>query len=114
MVNKTDAAHQYLANALKNLPKDNALSEVRHHMLQAIRKLEHVSKKRSRKESQAPTANQNWQFALNQGIVNPASDPKTALLQLDQMIEAEKAKIEAERAKQRDVPDEPDSGLLMG
>ncbi len=82
----------YLVNALRNLPSDNALSEVRHHLLQAMRKMEHVSKKRMRKGNQQPQTNQ-WQYIPNYGMASPQQAARV-IENLDQMISQEKAKLE--------------------
>tara|TARA_Y100000034_G_scaffold94611_1_gene114704 strand:- start:1752 stop:2117 length:366 start_codon:yes stop_codon:yes gene_type:complete len=89
---ETGKTHSYLVNALRNLPRDNALSEVRHHLLQAMNKLEHVNKKRARRANQQPHTNQ-WEHIPNYGLVDPRQ-AKQVIENLDQMIAMEKARLE--------------------
>lgn len=81
-----------LQNALSNISDDFALTEVKYHIRTALAKLEHVEEKRAKREQrQAKEPYFQWN---NGQLLNPVQ--RTAALKtLDQMIEAEKKKLEA-------------------
>jgi hypothetical protein len=105
MKNNTSQAKAYLTEALKNLPQDFALSDVRYHVLSALNKIEHVEKKRGKRAANEMTPQQQWQFQLNQGLVNPFNAGQTVQA-LEQMIAEEEAKLKA-------IKDEKSDGGLL-
>ena len=103
MKNNTSQAKAYLTEALKNLPQDFALSDVRYHVLSALNKIERVEKKRNQRAANeaAPTPQQQWQFQLNKGLVNPFSAGQTVQA-LEQMVAQEEAKLKALKDEKSD------------
>ena len=99
MKNKYDKSKTYLIEALKNLPSDFRLQEARSYINAAIHRIEDVEKKRTKREA-TESPNQQWQFKLNQGIIN-TSNPENVVKGLDQLIAEEKSKlIELKRNKE--------------
>lgn len=122
MKNNTETSKQALSQALRNLPSDEVLSEVRYHIRVAINKLEHVEKKRAKRQI-SQTSHDKWQESLASGRealtagVNSqqAYDMKRSINAIDQLIKAEQRKLDQiaqERQKkpqpQQDI--EPDDG----
>lgn len=90
MKNNTDKLKTLLSQALQATPGDFALQEVRSLIHSAINKLEHVEKKRERREQQVKT--NNWPV-VNGQVMNPFAIKQT-IDAIDEMIASEKQKIE--------------------
>ncbi len=113
MKNNTENSKQALANALRSLPADDVLSEVRYHIRAAMTKIEQVEKKRGKREV-AKTYHEKWQESLaigrqklTDGVNNPVQyDPMRAVKNIRKMIELENQKIE-QRAQDRQKPAAP-------
>ncbi len=90
-MNNAENSKALLKQALHALPPDFALSDVKVQIQAAIHKLEHVETKRDRRELPQQATNQ-WPV-LNGQVVNPFSLKQT-ISQIDEMIAAEKKKIE--------------------
>mgnify|MGYP000100175408 CR=1 FL=1 len=120
MVNKTERSKEFLLRALRELPSDNALSEVRQYLQAAINKLEHVEKKRTMRQQGQPVQQSNWQFDLESGLVNPYN-PVNTIKALDAMISQEQSKLEAMQNKQQPQQQtsspkafQTDTGVILG
>jgi len=113
MKNNTGQSKEHLLQALKNLPNDFALSEVRFHLKTALGKLENVESKRQKRESQQ-SANNNW-VVVNGEIMHPEM-AKKVVNQLDRLIDAEKIRIEAIKSKKKELlnGDDEDIQALFG
>jgi hypothetical protein len=105
MKNNTNECKEYLIHALKNLPNDFALSDVRFHLKTALFKLESVESKRIKRESQQAFGN-NWVMTNNE-LMHP-NIAKKVTYQLDNMISAEKLRLE-ELTKKKELKDEKGS-----
>jgi len=90
MKNNTEKLKNLLSLALQSAPQDFALQEVRSHIRHALTKLEHVEKKRDRREQ--PVQTNNWPVVAGQ-VLNPNAFKQT-IDAIDEMIESEKKKIE--------------------
>ncbi len=102
MKNNTGVPKHYLQRAIQTLPQDNALTEVRALLKQALSKMEHTEKKREVREEPKPTAQANWNELLKQGIAQGGlfhndhpSSPKRTIDTLNQMIAEEHRKLAA-------------------
>ena len=103
---KTDKTRQLLEQAIRSLPPDNALSDVRNYMVYAFRKLNEVEKKRSKRESITP--HQQWKYDLQtNSLINPLSPSQQTdiLSKIDHMINYEKTRIDEIRNRSQ-KPDE--------
>ena len=103
---KTDETRTALQKALAHIAQDNALTEVRYHIRAALGKLEHVEKKRNRREVNS----ERREMARGQGNAY-GYDPFRALQAIDEEIAKTKATIDEiqQRRKQMD-DDEKDDG----
>jgi len=81
---------KYLEQALRHLPGKFNMNEVKYHIMQALRKIENVEKKASRKERQL--ASQSWNELLSNNVENPYTAKRTLDI-IDGMIEGEKKKL---------------------
>lgn len=88
--NNTEDTKMALKKAIALIPQDNALTEVRYHLRVALDKLEHVEKKRDRREANA----ERRSLAVPQGVTLGAYDPLRAIQAIDEEIAKEKNKIE--------------------
>lgn len=129
MKNNTEPSKQALYTALRSLPQDDVMSEARYHIRAAINKIEHVEKKRTRRET-TQTAHDKWQESLAQGRkrlaegVNAPVDPMQQIRLIDKMISEERrklAELEQNRQKktlpaQQDVEsdDDDDFSTILG
>jgi len=116
MKNNTERTKQLLVQALQNVPNDFALTEVKFFIKTALQKLEHVEKKRDRREQTAATPHESWWQSVTGNLTNPLT-PKHTLDTIDQMIEAEYNKLNelAERKKKKtDDGDADDLQALFG
>jgi hypothetical protein len=89
-------ARKLLQEAMRAIPGDFALREVRFHVNQAIQKLEKVEEKRASKAQAAQdkkTFAQNWTEMLKGGLTNPNSPGRTLDI-INQMIAEENRKLE--------------------
>jgi len=101
MKNNTKTTRSHLSEALRHLPHDFALNDVRYNIQAAITQLDSVNKKRVKREI---NRQQNE-------LVKPSVDPQLTLNILDSMIENEKARLE-ELQNQRNAEPEEDDFLI--
>ena len=101
---KTDETKAALQKALAQVSQDNALTEVRYHIRAALGKLEHVEKKRDRREVNS----ERREMARGQGNAY-GYDPFRALQAIDEEIAKTKATIQ-EIQQRRKQDDEKDGG----
>ena len=105
MKNKTAAAKNLLAQAIREMPDDEALNEAKATMRRALTQIDHVEDKRVRRAT-TQTAADNWWAAVRAGTVRLAEglnshalrtdvSARLALKNLDRMIQVEQDKIEA-------------------
>jgi hypothetical protein len=87
MKNNTEKVKNLLHQALLNTPDDFALSEVRSSIRFAMRKIEEVETKRSKRE-QIQKTDEIQRLNVGNGI-----DYRQALDAIDEMIDAERTKI---------------------
>lgn len=103
MKNNTENAKELLQKALSQTPQDNSLSEVRYHIRAALGKLEHVEKKRNRREINAKHREE----------VKISTTSSNRIIQvIDEMIAAEIDKLT--EIKQRKKKTEDDEFQLIG
>lgn len=57
MKNNTGLSKAHLSEAIKNMPDDFALSTARFHLKEALREIEKIERKRSKRENVAPAPN---------------------------------------------------------
>lgn len=109
----TKRSKEFLQRALNELPADFALGEVRGHLRTALRKLEHVEGKRSKRSQQTtPTPAQQWEFDVKKGLMNPFTQVGT-LETVEKMIEDEQKKLEElQKKKGKSSGDEPMDTIL--
>lgn len=110
MKNNTNEAKEYLVNAIRKLPNDFALSDVRFHLKTALNKLKSVETKRLQRESQQTT--NNWIVANNE-LMHPEM-AKKVVSQLDAMINTEKLKLEELRKKKEPKDGNEDVQAFFG
>ena len=101
MKNNTEPTKDFLQRALRSLPNDFALNEVRSHLNMALSKLELVESRRNKRESQQ--INNNWAI-VNGELMHPAM-AKKVIAELDHMINYEKLKLE-QMKKKKEISDE--------
>ena len=102
MKNNTEPTKDFLQRALRSLPNDFALNEVRSHLKMALSKLEVVENRRNKRES-SQQANNNWVIA-NGELMHPAM-AKKVIAELDHMINYEKLRLE-QMKKKKELSDE--------
>ena len=102
MKKNPDLSKQLLERALKELPSDNSLSNVRFHLRRAINEIEKISDKRAavNEQQKKKTPHQQWQLDLETGTLANPSAPN-ALGAIENLIAAEQAKIEAIKGKNK-------------
>lgn len=110
MKNNTNESKEYLMQALRNLPNDFALSDVRFHLKTALNKLESVEAKRLKRETQ-PTGN-NW-VVMNGELMHPEV-AKKVVAQLDHMINSEKLRLEELKSRKKEPNGDEDIQALFG
>lgn len=110
MKNNTHETKEYLMQALRSLPNDFALTEVRFHLKNALNKLESVEAKRLKRETQQP--GNNW-VVLNGELMHPEV-AKKVVSQLDHMINSERLKLEEIKKKKELTNGEEDIQALFG
>lgn len=93
MKNNTQEMKTLLAQALRTMPDDFALSEVKASIRNALNKLENVEQKRERRERNQQQATTNQWPVVNGQVINPYAVKQTIDL-IDEMIASEKKKIE--------------------
>lgn len=104
MKNNTQNAKALLQKALLQTPEDFALSEVRFHIRAALSKLEHVEKKRERRE----VASEKREAVREQAVA--PYDPIRVIEAIDMMINEEKAKIEEIQRRRNQSKEKGDDG----
>ena len=91
-----EPAINFLKQALHSLPQENALDDARSQIKSAIGKIEHVAKKRQkRQENEKNNLAQEWSKKMADAIQRKPMNlqqSKSALKQIDQMIETQKDK----------------------
>lgn len=95
----TQSSKQLLEAALQNLPVNRHTSDVRTHIHRAINEIERVERKDFHKAQQQSqlTPSERWKLDLETGQLISPMNPKAQLglvNKIDEMIEAEKKKIE--------------------
>ena len=110
MKDNTQKAKQLLQQAIREMPQDFALSEARYHLGAALSKIQEIEKKRERRHIQ------ELQQQQQQLQVGQSTNIRETLNCIDEMINAEKRKIEEinERRKQRQQPQDDDDEPLLG
>ena len=104
MKKNPELAKELLERALKELPGDNALSNVRWHMRKAINEIEKVTGRRTaiaeqQKKQKSPW--QQWKLNLETGtLMNPAL-ATSALGGIESLIAQEQAKLAAIQNKNK-------------
>lgn len=107
MKNNTANAKNFLIQALKNLPDDFALNEVKTHINLAVQKIELVENKRQKREENYIKKSQN---------IKPILDPLYIIKAIDEELSKEQKKLEEiKRSKktQKEFDDE-DFGTVFG
>lgn len=84
-----------LADAMRSLPGDFALREVRFHIYQAIQKLAKVEESEQAKQRNAEKKSlaQTWDQMIRNGVQNPYTSGRTVDI-INQMIAQENAKLQ--------------------
>ena len=95
-----------LDNFVKSLPTNREFADMRYYLLKAINESDNIEKKRDRKSKQDAAHQaiaQQWKFNPEKGMVmNPFTERTqlvSALSAIDEMINAEKQKIEQLKIK---------------
>ncbi len=105
MKKNTQEVKKLLQDAFKATPTDFALHEVRFHIMQALKKCEHVEQKRTRREEQAKNQSQTWHEMMKHGVTNP-NTPQRTLDVINQMLDEEKMRLEEILDKKRHKGDD--------
>lgn len=104
MKNNTQNCKEYLIRAIQNLPNDNALQEVRAHLMHALQTIENVETKRSkRNNNQIQYAKEEKEKSLFYYNSLTPRQGQNALKELDKMIELENKKIAQNQETQGDI-----------
>jgi hypothetical protein len=101
----TEKLRNLLSLALQSTPEDFALQEIKAHIRHAIVKLEHVEKKRLRREQQQQQQVQTNSWPVVNGQITNPHELKQKISAIDELIASEKLKIEeiANRRKEKDA-----------
>jgi len=95
---KTERSKQLLEQALRAMPQNFSLREVRYHMTRALSELQKIENKRAKRESQL-TPRDKWELDLKSGKLVPPNlnDQQKIdyLRRIDELIAAEQAKIDS-------------------
>lgn len=108
MKNNTGLSKAHLSEAIKNMPDDFALSTARFHLKEALREIEKVEHKRSKRENVAPLPNiasvptprvaaqRTAAFARQAVPQHPANmtNVRSLLSLIDEMIDKEKENLD--------------------
>jgi hypothetical protein len=92
---ETQNAHKLLLDAMKSLPGDFSLREVRFHVNQALQKLRKVEENRAKAAATAAhkkNSQQTWNEMLQNGVQNPYTAGRTLDI-INQMLEEENRKL---------------------
>ena len=109
--------NQALSVALHNLGNGHAVQEAKSHMKVALRRLDDVSKKQTRRAQTQQSEHEKWWSNVVTGSAEAATSPvaqeayQKSLQQLNSMIDVEKKKLE-ELEKQDINSDNGSSSLL--
>ncbi|MHA2427802.1 MAG: hypothetical protein ACXADB_07245 [Candidatus Hermodarchaeia archaeon] len=109
----TEKTKKLIEEAIRQLPEEFALRDVRYHMTRALNEIQQVEKKRAKRSQQEEklTPRQKWEMDLQTGnLVRPELTPQQkndVLAQIDSMIEEQEKKIQKARTQ-----DDDESGLL--
>ncbi len=103
--------HTALNVALHSMPNDRTVADARTHMKQALRKIEHASKKQDNRKRMTQDSFQSWWGDIQSGV---AASPMSAQAQqkslaaLNAMISEEKYKLDEleKRVSQAETPTE--------
>lgn len=104
-----------LDNIIKTIPSTREFSDMRYYLLKAIGESDNIEKKRDRKAKQEvahAAIAQQWRFNPENGTMsNPFTEKNQlvkALATIDEMIGAEKQKLEQLKTKQPSQKTQPD------
>lgn len=103
MKNNTQETKAALQKALAVTAQDNALTDIRYHIRAALDKLEHVEKKRVRREENS----EKRELAKGQGAVH-GYDPFRAIQAINEEIALTKAEIKEIQRRRKQPDDEKD------
>jgi flagellar biosynthesis chaperone FliJ len=92
MKNNTGESKMLLEKALKNLPLDGSLQQVRRHLKCALEEIQHVEGKRHKREIISKTVEEEYKEKMGKCFIAPQNAP-SLLNTIDQMIEQEQKKI---------------------
>jgi hypothetical protein len=109
MKSNTEQVKTLLSQAMRNVPDDFALAEVRVAIRNALTKLENVEAKRERRDRQDQQATNQWPV-VNGQVINPYAVKQTIDL-IDEMIASEKKKIEEIHNRRKTKHDGEDEDL---
>ena|ERR1019366_3665078 len=112
MKDNTAKAKQMIAQAIREMPQDFALSEARFHLQAAISNIEKVEDRRLQRHQQEQ---KQFQQTWNVGGGQPVNLRET-ISTIDDLIDVERQKLQdiADRRKKRQTPEEDDDGPLLG
>lgn len=108
----TQSTKQLLEAALQNLPVNRHTSDIRTHIFRAINEIKRVEKREYQKaqENATLTPSDKWKLDLQTGqLARPVVTPQVQLNlinKIDEMIAAEKKKIEEINEKNRTTNDQ--------
>ena len=109
-MNKNEKLKNLLSLAIQTAPDDFAMQEVRSHIRAALNKLEHVEKKRERRDRQVDS--NNWPV-VNGQVINPFAVKQT-IEAIEEMIADEKQKIDDISNRRKNKHDGEDDQELFG
>jgi len=105
----TEKSKKLIEQALRDLPQDFVLRDVRHYMLRAISEIDKVEKKRTKRYQEKLTPREKWDLDLEANrITAPPLTPKQSedvLSKIDDLIQQEEAKIAQIRRKDQQSDD---------
>lgn len=101
MKTNTTDAKRLIEQAIKAMPQDFALNEVRHHLKAALGHINHVEEKRVRREAVQRQNELNAKFSSMGGLPNGSVDLRENLKIIDDLIAAENKKLEEIVAKRQ-------------
>jgi hypothetical protein len=107
----TEKTKKLIQEAIRQLPEEFALRDVRYHMTRALNEIQQVEKKRSKRAQREEklTPRQKWEMDLQTGsLTRPELTPQQkhdVLAQIDSMIDEQEKKIQKVQNKDEDETD---------
>lgn len=106
MKNNTAKSRQLIEQAMRELPDNFALRDVRYNLARALTEIGRVEKKRGKREVTQMTPHQKWEMDKETNRLMPPNlteQQKTNVIgQIDAMISAEQQKIDKPKASGSD------------